>query len=349
MSSPLRLRYRWWRKAVRQLRAQPLRCLPYTVRYGILPESLAVYKSEEDYKIEVYLSDYARRVRTPGINGEAGQLMNNKLAFHFAMQPSRSLLPRLFGLFRQGRIIAVPDGEVQRPPLEKLRELFNDGGSLVLKPVLGDRGAGVHGVDLRDGVVPRDGQPKRSASEPDLEAALSPCGRAWSPSSCRRCHAPEGSTRTLRTRCGSSPCGTAPMALRSVPRPTALAPRRHTPWTTAPTAVSPRSSTWRRAAWDAPPRSVAGVPFAGATSTRIRTWPPHVSSCPGGLSCEKGSSKSLAAVRSGPTSAVTSRRRRTLFTIIPDNSFRGLTIIQFDRPLLLDERARDLYAPYDAV
>lgn len=354
MSPPLRLRYRWWRKALRQLRNQTVPRLPRaahaTIRYGILPESLAAYNSEEDYDLGLYLSDYARRVHTPAIDGDAGQVLDNKLAFHFAMQPFRDRLPCLFGLIRQGRMIAVPAGEGQRSPLEQVREHLDDGGSLVLKPLLGGRGAGVHVVDLRDGLVHRDGKPQQGASEQDLEGALSACGRGLvtefvPPAPYSREVYPH-TANTLRIITMWDTADDAPFIAGAVHRfgTSSSYPLDHLANGGVAAPVDLATGRLGRAATFRGARSLRRCEshpetHAPITGVQVPRW----------IELRDEVLKVAGRCPFWPYVGWDIAATEDSFTIIEGNSFPGAMTMQFDRPLLLDERVHDFYAAHGVV
>lgn len=123
---------------------------------GFLSQADALYDFEGHDHRE-YLSNYARYARTPEINGRWSFALDNKLAFHWLMQPFENHRPALYGLIESGTLYrsptlqitpaadpSDPDDEDTIPDpgrwvLERLREK----GSLVIKPVTGGSGDNV--------------------------------------------------------------------------------------------------------------------------------------------------------------------------------------------------------------
>ena len=111
-------------------------------RRGFLTESGAIY-GYPDVDLRHYLSDAARYLRSPEINGRFGQVCDDKVLFH-ALLNGVAPLPRHFGLIIGGRFVPfAPDadaGDADGPVVSLARRH----GAVVCKP----RGGG-GGFDVR--------------------------------------------------------------------------------------------------------------------------------------------------------------------------------------------------------
>jgi hypothetical protein len=111
------------------------------LRHGFLPKSHHIYDFAS-YGYDAYLSDYARRVRTLRLNGEAEGLLDDKLAFAHALGRIGARVPAVLGLMRQATLYPLSSGGEPSP--EGLRSTLDRVDALVVKPVYGRAGRDVH-------------------------------------------------------------------------------------------------------------------------------------------------------------------------------------------------------------
>ncbi len=118
-------------------------------RRGFLGESSLLYElGSNDPRL--YVSDYARFVRSPMINfGGSNPVLNDKLLFHYAMQSLAAPVPRIYGIVQRG--VTWIDPPASFDTSEGVIGLLRRGLELVLKPVDGGAGRGVYVISLEDG------------------------------------------------------------------------------------------------------------------------------------------------------------------------------------------------------
>lgn len=108
-------------------------------RRGFLSESYVIYGLNGDADSNAYLSDFARYVHTPKINGRASILANNKIATWTLLKSidAAEHNPILHGILRQGTYCPVAT------EAEGVLELLDQKESLVVKDVVGGGGGKV--------------------------------------------------------------------------------------------------------------------------------------------------------------------------------------------------------------
>jgi hypothetical protein len=162
---------------------------------GFLGESVVYYGLDEDNWRD-YVSDYARAIRTPYIDGSYNPTLNDKLVFYHTMVSLSAPTPAVYGLIGRHGVSWF------NPPAASglqgsVLELLHQQRELVLKPVDGGLGDRIVFLTLDAGTMLVNGQPRQ---EQDLAALLLP-GTLL----CERLHQAtyaaeifEGSTNTLR-------------------------------------------------------------------------------------------------------------------------------------------------------
>lgn len=148
----------------RALFPMPKRRWLWLYRHGFLSQTDVLYDFER-YDPSDYLSNYARYVRTPEINGRWSFLLDNKLAFHWLMEPFEDHRPALYGLIESGTLYRSPTlrvassadaigpngsgdgdgdgGDAIPDPGRWVLDRLRKEGSLVIKPVTGGSGDNV--------------------------------------------------------------------------------------------------------------------------------------------------------------------------------------------------------------
>ncbi len=119
----------------------PLRRRMWAWRHGYLSIS-AVRFGVTDQNLNDYVSDFARYVRTPRINGEFAYALNNKLIFSELARGYGIRVPENYCLITGGRFIQVGDTYGMRSPEEAVESCLS-GGHFVMKPYGGGSGIGV--------------------------------------------------------------------------------------------------------------------------------------------------------------------------------------------------------------
>lgn len=130
-------------------------------RQGFIGESAAIY-NRPDADLSDYLSDFARQMRTPRINGDFREVLDNKLVFFFAAKDYVST-PRAFAVV--GRTGITPlDATVSLRDFDAFLDFCTENAGLVLRRVRGGGGARVYilraargGFYLNDQLLDRAG------------------------------------------------------------------------------------------------------------------------------------------------------------------------------------------------
>ena len=162
----------------RSLFPMPMRERLWLYRRGFLSQARALYEFGR-HDPRQYLSDYARYVRTPRINGRWAVALDNKLVFHWMMQPFDDYRPDLYGLIESGtvhrslplQVTSVDESSacsnastVGTDPGRWVLDRLRDEGALVIKPVTGGGGENVLVCDHREGEYRVNDEP-RTADE----------------------------------------------------------------------------------------------------------------------------------------------------------------------------------------
>lgn len=140
-------------------------------RRGFLSEAAVIYRFG-DNDPRLYLSDYARVVKTCMIDDPYGVLLDDKLLFAQILRDHALYLPIIFGTLTGGRIVAA-NGEGSGAPGIRLPELLHRERDLVLKPVSGGGGRDVTVWHADDGGTIRVNG--RAADETELRRLEADC------------------------------------------------------------------------------------------------------------------------------------------------------------------------------
>ncbi len=138
-------------------------------RHGFLGESDVLYGLASNDR-RLYVSDYARYVRSPMINfGGGNPVLNDKLIFYYAMLNLAAPVPAVYAIVDRGLTWVDP------PPgfdtSNGVMGLLRSGQEIVLKPVDGGMGRGVHVISLDGGTMRVD---DREVDEAFILEALRP-------------------------------------------------------------------------------------------------------------------------------------------------------------------------------
>lgn len=97
-----------------------------------------------------YVSDYARYVKTPKINGRFGETLNNKLVFSRLLKSYGCDVPEYYCLVTRGQFVQIGGRYTMWSP-DDVIEACREGGEFVIKPYGGGSGVAVHMLAVRDG------------------------------------------------------------------------------------------------------------------------------------------------------------------------------------------------------
>jgi hypothetical protein len=134
-------------------------------RQGYLSESYLLLDLENDSS-DRYLSDWNRSVRSTRINKPHTNIHEDKLLFYHVLHPTyREYLPKLYGIVREGILTQPAIAE----PIEAdtVRDLVDNVGSVIAKPIDGARGQGVTLLEHRAAEEYTINREPASASEVD--------------------------------------------------------------------------------------------------------------------------------------------------------------------------------------
>ena len=118
-------------------------------RRGFLSRS-AVRFGLTDGNRHLYVSDWARYVKTPTINGRFGVALDNKIIFSRILASYGCAVPEYYCLIREGRMLQVGSRYRMRRPSDVVNACLS-GGDFVLKPYTGGGGLSVAALSSRDG------------------------------------------------------------------------------------------------------------------------------------------------------------------------------------------------------
>ena len=128
------------------------------VRYGLTDENLSLY-----------VSDWARYVKTPRINGRFACALNNKIIFSRILASYGCVVPEYYCLIRDRAMFQIGDRYPMRSPADVIAAC-RTGGHFVVKPYSGGSGVRVVILTARDGQLLMDGRP---CADEDAMALLS--------------------------------------------------------------------------------------------------------------------------------------------------------------------------------
>ncbi len=132
---------------------------------GFLSESYLIYALQNHNQSE-YLSDYARFVRTPEINGRYSAVLNDKLYFACVLHDFEQYSPQLYALIAHRRTHFFDRTIAKNAPT--IMELCMMKGSIVLKPLGGGGGEGVLVMRINNGEIVVNGKAVSSETLPSL-------------------------------------------------------------------------------------------------------------------------------------------------------------------------------------
>lgn len=117
-------------------------------RRGFVSESLMIY--EMDKRPEVYLSDYARHVRTPDINERFKSVLDNKFIFSRMFGADVLRTPQVYFWLDKGKTFAFRDSKVVKTEAADVIKLCREKSRLIVKSVDGGGGANVFAIEVKD-------------------------------------------------------------------------------------------------------------------------------------------------------------------------------------------------------
>lgn len=117
-------------------------------KQGFVGESAAIY-DRPDAQFDEYLSDFARQMKTPRINGDFREVLDNKLVFWYTVRDYVDT-PRAFAVVDRSGISPLDEGTPLRD-LGAFLDFCADHKGLVLRRVRGGGGANVFILRAADG------------------------------------------------------------------------------------------------------------------------------------------------------------------------------------------------------
>ncbi len=106
-----------------------------------------------------FVSDYARYVRTPSINGRFGSALNNKVIFSRLVASYGLDVPEYYCIVTRGRFVQVGD-RYRMSTTDEIIESILGGGHFVVKPYGGGSGVSVSTLNAADGQLLLNGAAK---------------------------------------------------------------------------------------------------------------------------------------------------------------------------------------------
>jgi Sugar-transfer associated ATP-grasp len=124
--------------------------------HGFLSQSYLIYSfAENDFRD--YVSDDVRFLMAVRINGYYAVALYDKLYFNLLLKNFQDYLPETHGLLRDGHLSLLGSGA--SIVLPDFPDFLRQQGRLVLKPLTGTQGLGVHLLEESGGEIFFDGQP----------------------------------------------------------------------------------------------------------------------------------------------------------------------------------------------
>lgn len=115
--------------------------------YGFMSRAAALYDTTRP---NAYLSDFARYIYTPEINGDWGVFLNNKLAFHYLLSNHDKYRADVYAVLQNGRAHPLPasrkgagENTAGKNAGDWVRNCLDREGKIVIKPTTGGGGKNV--------------------------------------------------------------------------------------------------------------------------------------------------------------------------------------------------------------
>jgi hypothetical protein len=118
-------------------------------RHGFLSESLIIYQMDRENFTD-FLSDYARRVKTPDINGVHKSILENKIIFGRFFRSDVIQTPRVFFWLNGSTMFSIYGDNSTTVDAMEILKLCRDEGRLIIKPVGGGGGGDVFLLETED-------------------------------------------------------------------------------------------------------------------------------------------------------------------------------------------------------
>jgi hypothetical protein len=135
----------------------PLKRTLFGWRHGFLRQSTYLFNFD-DSNVMDYVSDYVRHCKTPLINGSFSEVLNNKIIFERFLSSFPGVVPENYFMILDGQITGANSEYALHTPQDVVQLLLDKGG-LVIKPIAGGGGKGVHVYKCVDGVLLHNHQP----------------------------------------------------------------------------------------------------------------------------------------------------------------------------------------------
>lgn len=172
----LRCQVRRWRLIRRELTARPP--LPWSKRLaawrrGFMSASVVLYRLERG-DASSYVDDWTYSLASYRYNGFFNPVVGNKLVLSQILAAHGVSHPRVHGVVRRGRPVAIGTaaGDAPRDPMRRLDDWAADGRPLVFRPYWSGAGEGVFFVRRDDGAWTLNWQPVADADLRALVASL---------------------------------------------------------------------------------------------------------------------------------------------------------------------------------
>jgi len=127
----------------------PLPTRLWSWRRGFLTRSTVRYGANEENR-HLFVSDWARFVRTPRINGQFGVALDNKIIFSRILASYGCTVPEYYCLIRDGEMFQIGDVHEMRTPADVVDACLT-GAEFIVKPYTGGGGLGVMVLSSSDG------------------------------------------------------------------------------------------------------------------------------------------------------------------------------------------------------
>ena len=131
------------------------------LRRGFVSDRYELYGLTTEDPSSLYVSDFARVARGQRINDRRFvPVLQNKYVFHEVLAPSFGrYLPRLLGVVVEGKFLRTGDGGSSGNPSKSLVTALDETPGLVVKPIDGGGGKGVHVLRRTPSGLAHNGRP----------------------------------------------------------------------------------------------------------------------------------------------------------------------------------------------